>query len=209
MCLHLFFHSFRNCTFPLQMCVCNDSGLSWHFYVNPFVQDDLDALQGELDRMRRDQQSQIEALESKIQQSNQKHLEEVAFFQKLLKEREESDRQRESERDRLAELASAKESSEQVCQGLEAQLEVLRSQLETIQEQRSQEIVEGQEGLQKELTDAQQEVENLKEELIQKSLQHEEEMRALEEDFEMERDRLLLLHEELTEQLSLKGMTAL
>lgn len=191
------------------MHVCNDSGLSSHLYVNSFVQDDLDALQGELDRITRDQQSQIEALDSQIQQSNHKHQEEVAFFQKLLKEREESDRQRESERDRLTELASAKESSEEVCRGLEAQLEALRTQLETIQEQRSQEIVEGQDGLQKELTDAQQEVENLKEELAQKSLQHEEEMRALEEDFEIERDRLLLLHEELTEQLALKGMTAL
>lgn len=191
------------------MHVCNDSGLSSHSYVNSFVQDDLDALHGELDRITRDQQSQIEALDSQIQQSNHKHQEEVAFFQKLLKEREESDRQRESERDRLTELASAKESSEEVCLGLEAQLEALRTQLETIQEQRSQEIVEGQDGLQKELTDAQQEVENLKEELAQKSLQHEEEMRALEEDFEIERDRLLLLHEELTEQLALKGMTAL
>lgn len=168
------------------------------------AKDDLDALQGELDRITRDQQSQIEALDSQIQQSNHKHQEEVAFFQKLLKEREESDRQRESERDRLTELASAKESSEEVCRGLEAQLEALRTQLETIQEQRSQEIVEGQDGLQKELTDAHQEVENLKEELAQKSLQHEEEMRALEEDFEIERDRLLLLHEELTEQLALK-----
>lgn len=173
-----------------------------------FSQDELDALQGELDRIKREQQSQIEALESQIQESSHKHQEEVAFFQKLLKEREESDRQRESERERLAEVASAKESSEEVCRGLEAQLEALRTQLETIQEQRAQEIAEGQDGLQKELTDAQQEVENLKEELAQKNLQHEEEMRALEEDFEIERDRLLLLQEELTEQLALKGIAA-
>lgn len=174
-----------------------------------FLQDELNALQGELDRIKIEQQSQVEALESQIQQSNHKHQEEVAFFQKLLNEREESDRQRESEREHTAELASAKENSEEVCRGLEAQLVALRSQLETIQEQRSQEIAEGQDGLQKELTDAQQEVENLKEELAQKSQQHEEEMRALEEDFEIERDRLLLLHEELTEQLALKGMAAL
>lgn len=173
------------------------------------MQDELDALQGEYDRITRDHQSQIEALESRIQQSYHKHQEEVAFFQKLLKEREESDRQRETERERLAALTSAKENSEEVCRGLEAQLEMLRTELETIQEQTSQEIVESQEGLQKELTDAQQEVENLKEELAQKNLQHEEEMRALEEDFEMERERLLLLHEELTEQLALKGSTAI
>lgn len=35
-------------------------------------------------------------------------------------------------------------------------------------------------------------------------MQHEEELRSLEEDFEMERERLLLLQEELSEQLALK-----
>lgn len=159
--------------------------------------------------MLEEQQRKIETLESTIKESDLKHQEEMAFFQKLLKEREESDRQWESERERLAELASAKESTEEVCRGLETQLEALRAELEAVQEQKSQEIVEVQEGLQKRLTDAQQEVENLKEELTQKSLQHEEEMRALEEDCEMERERLLLLHEELTEQLALKGIRAL
>jgi hypothetical protein len=51
---------------------------------------------------------------------------------------------------------------------------------------------------------AQQEVQNLREELAQHSVQHEEELRALEEDFEMEKERLLLLQEELSEQLVLK-----
>uniref|UniRef100_A0A3Q3WF18 GRIP domain-containing protein n=1 Tax=Mola mola TaxID=94237 RepID=A0A3Q3WF18_MOLML len=154
---------------------------------------------------------QAKTLESNIEKSNSQHQEEVAFFQKLLKEREESDKERESERERerLAELTSAKESSEEVRHSFEAQLEVLRAELEAIQEQKSQEIVELQEGHQRKLTEAQQEVENLKEELAQKSLQHEEEMRALEEDYEIERERLLLLHEELTEQLALKGITAL
>lgn len=173
------------------------------------MQDELDALQGELDRVLEEHQRKIETLESTIKESDLKHQEEMAFFQKLLKEREESDRQRESERERLAELACAKESTEEVCCGLEAQLEALRAELEAVQEQKSQEIVDVQDDLQKRLTDAQQEVENLKDELTQKSLQHEEEMRALEEDCEMERERLLLLHEELTEQLALKGITAL
>lgn len=173
------------------------------------MQHELDALQGELDRILEEHQRKIETLETTIKESDLKHQEEMAFFQKLLKEREESDRQRESEREHLAELASAKESTEKVCRGLEAQLEALRAELEAVQEQKSQEIVEVQEDLQQKLTDAQQEVENLKEELTQKSQQHEEEMRALEEDCEMERERLLLLHEELTEQLALKGITAL
>lgn len=208
-CQHLFFHHVWKLYISFTDVYLNNFGLSSHPYLHLFLQDEFDTLQGELDCIKREQQSQIEALESQIQQSSHKHQEEVAFFQKLLKKREESDRQRESERERLTELASAKESSEEVCRGLEAQLEALQMQLETIQEQRSQEIAEGRDVLQKELTEAQQEVENLKEELAQKSLQHEEEMRALEEDFEIERDRLLLLHEELTEQLALKGIAAL
>ncbi|KAM9346865.1 GRIP and coiled-coil domain-containing protein 2 [Symphorus nematophorus] len=170
------------------------------------AKDDLVVLQGELDRVIEDQQRKIKTLESSIEESNNKHQEEVAHFQKLLKEREESDRQRESERERarLAEHAGAKESSEEDRRRLEAQLETLRAELEAIQERNSQEIIELQESHQRKLTEAQQEVENLKEELAQKSLQHEEEMRALEEDCEIERERLLLLQEELTEQLALK-----
>lgn len=166
-------------------------------------------LQGELDRVKEDHQKKIKTLESSIEESNNKHREEVAYFQKLLKEREESDRERESERERerLAEHASAKGMAEEVRSCLEAQLETLRAELEALREQKSKEFAELQESYQRDLTEAQQEVENLKEELNQKSLQHEEEMRALEEDCEMERERLLLLHEELTEQLALKGIT--
>ncbi|KAK9537435.1 hypothetical protein VZT92_005053 [Zoarces viviparus] len=167
---------------------------------------DLLVLQGELARVIEDHQRKIKSLESSVEESNNKHQEEVCYFQKLLKEREESDRERESERERerLVEHASAKESAEEVRLCLEAKLESLRAELEATQELKSQEIGELQESRQRELTKTQQDVENLKEELAQKSLQHEDEMRALEEDWEIERERLLLLHEELTEQLALK-----
>lgn len=166
------------------------------------MQDELAVLRGDLDRVIEDHQRKIKTLESSIEQSNNKHQEEVAYFQKLLKDREESDREKQSERERerLAENAS-----DEVRRRLEAQLETVRVELEAIKEGKSQEIIELQESHQRMLTEAQQEVENLKEELAQKSLQHEEEMRALEEDCEIERERLLLLHEELTEQLALKG----
>lgn len=166
-------------------------------------------VQAELDRVITDYQKKIKALESSIEESNTKHQEEVLYFQKLLKEQEESYRESERERKRQAEQAIANESVEEVRCCLEAQLEALRAELEVIKEKKSQGIAELQESHQRELTKAQQEVENLKEELAQKSLQHEDEMRALEEDCEMERERLLLLHEELTEQLALKGKNAL
>uniref|UniRef100_A0A8C5C317 Uncharacterized protein n=1 Tax=Gadus morhua TaxID=8049 RepID=A0A8C5C317_GADMO len=66
-----------------------------------------------------------------------------------------------------------------------------------------------QEHFQKELALAHQDVENFREELTQQGARHQEEMKALEEDCEMERERLLLLHDELTEQLALKGNPAL
>uniref|UniRef100_A0A3Q0QT64 GRIP and coiled-coil domain containing 2 n=1 Tax=Amphilophus citrinellus TaxID=61819 RepID=A0A3Q0QT64_AMPCI len=155
------------------------------------VQDDLAALQSQFDQAIEEHQKKIKALENSIEECTSKHSEEVSHFQKLLKEREASDRERESEREkeRQADVASAKESAEEVRRCLEAQLEALRAELQTVQERNSQEIIELQENHQKELTLAQQEAENLKEELAQKGLQHEEEMRALEEDYEIEREQ--------------------
>lgn len=64
-----------------------------------FVQEELAALQREFDRVIEDRQKNIETLESSIEKSRSKHQEEIAFFQKLLKEREDIDKQRESERE--------------------------------------------------------------------------------------------------------------
>ncbi|CAL9690600.1 unnamed protein product [Knipowitschia caucasica] len=163
--------------------------------------EDMGALQAELDRVIEDHKKKIKILEMSIEESSHKHKEEVDHFQNLLKEREAIDRERESERERERE---AQESSDEVRQSLEAELKSIRAELEAVQKQKSVEMSERQESVQTELTKAQQEVENLREELSQRSMQHEEEIRALEEDFEIERDRLLLLHEELTEQLALK-----
>lgn len=171
------------------------------------MQDKLAALQHELERVVQDHHGKIEMLESSINELNSKHQEEVAVFQNLLKEREEINHQQQSEREmeHSAEVASAKETTEELRRSLESQLDTLRVQLETIQEQKTQEIVELQEEHQKKLTEAQQENENLKEELAQMIMQHEEEMRALEEDCEIERERLLSIQDQLTEQLALKG----
>lgn len=56
-------------------------------------------LHQELDNVKEDHQSKIKALECSIEKSSSKHQEEIAFFQKILKEREEIDKQRESERE--------------------------------------------------------------------------------------------------------------
>lgn len=56
-------------------------------------------LHQELDNVKEDHQSKIKSLECSIEKSSNKHQEEIAFFQKLLKERDEIDKQRESERE--------------------------------------------------------------------------------------------------------------
>lgn len=56
-------------------------------------------LHQELDNAKEDHQSKIKTLECSIEKSSSKHQEEIAFFQKLLKEREEIDEQKESERE--------------------------------------------------------------------------------------------------------------
>lgn len=171
------------------------------------MQDKIAALQQELERVVQDHQRKTEMLESSINDLNSKHQEEVAVLQNLLQEREEMSKQQQREREleHSAEVTSAKETTEELRRSLESQLDTLRVRLETIQEQRTQEMVELQEEHQKKLTEAQQEMENLKEELAQMMTQHEEEMRALEEDSEIERERLLSIQDQLTEQLALKG----
>lgn len=56
-------------------------------------------LQRELDHVIEDRQKKIDTLESSIEKSSSKHQEEVAFFQKVLKEREDIEKQRASERE--------------------------------------------------------------------------------------------------------------
>lgn len=56
-------------------------------------------LQRELDHVTEDRQKKIDTLESSIEKSSSKHQEEVAFFQKVLKEREDIEKQRASERE--------------------------------------------------------------------------------------------------------------
>nr|XP_057938476.1 GRIP and coiled-coil domain-containing protein 2 isoform X2 [Doryrhamphus excisus] len=166
------------------------------------IQDEI----AELGHVIEDHKRTIGTLKLSMEESDNKHQEEVAYFQKLLKEREGRDKERANEREKpcLSEEASVSDDQEHDKCSLEVQLQALRAELEAIQDRNSREIAELQESHQSELTEAQQEVENLKEELAQRSRQHEEELRALEEDCEVERERLLLLQEELTEQLALK-----
>nr|XP_029503920.1 GRIP and coiled-coil domain-containing protein 2-like isoform X2 [Oncorhynchus nerka] len=168
----------------------------------------LATLQGELNQAKEDHQKKMATFEKTMHVSQAKHKEEVEFFQRLLREKDESDREKESEREKEKHREREKEdtnnSVEAVSHSLESQILSLQTELAAAVERSAQEAAVLQEDHQRAQTEAQQEVENLREELAQHSMQHEEELRALEEDFEMERERLLLLQEELSEQLALK-----
>ncbi|XP_042162370.1 GRIP and coiled-coil domain-containing protein 2-like isoform X2 [Oncorhynchus tshawytscha] len=168
----------------------------------------LATLQGELNQAKEDHQEKMATFEKTMHISQAKHKEEVEFFQRLLREKDESDREKESEREkekhREREKEDTNDSVEAVSHSLELQILSLQTELAAAVERSAQEAAVLQDDHQRAQTEAQQEVENLREELAQHSMQHEEELRALEEDFEMERERLLLLQEELSEQLALK-----
>ncbi|XP_024264187.2 GRIP and coiled-coil domain-containing protein 2-like [Oncorhynchus tshawytscha] len=166
----------------------------------------LATLLGELDQAKEDHQKKIAALEKSLDSSQAKHKEEVEFFQRLLRKKEENDREKESEREKekQREREHTNQSVEAVSCSLESQILSLQTELAAALERSAQVASALQVDHQRALTEAQQEVENLREELAQHSVQHEEELRALEEDFEMEKERLLLLQEELSEQLALK-----
>ncbi|XP_071002644.1 GRIP and coiled-coil domain-containing protein 2-like isoform X1 [Oncorhynchus clarkii lewisi] len=166
----------------------------------------LATLLGELDQAKEDHQKKIASLEKSLDSSQAKHKEEVEFFQRLLRKKEENDREKESEREKekQREREHTNQSVEAVSCSLESQILSLQTELAAALERSAQVASVLQEDHQRALTEAQQEVENLREELAQHSVQHEEELRALEEDFEMEKERLLLLQEELSEQLALK-----
>uniref|UniRef100_A0A4W5QI54 GRIP domain-containing protein n=1 Tax=Hucho hucho TaxID=62062 RepID=A0A4W5QI54_9TELE len=162
----------------------------------------LATLQEELNQAKEDHQKKMATFEKTMHVSQAKHKEEVEFFQRLLREKDESDREKEKHRER--EKEDTNDSVDAVSHSLESQILSLQTELAAAVERSALEAAALQEDHQRAQTEAQQEVENLREELAQHSMQHEEELRALEEDFEMERERLLLLQEELSEQLALK-----
>ncbi|XP_036396039.1 GRIP and coiled-coil domain-containing protein 2 isoform X1 [Megalops cyprinoides] len=166
-------------------------------------------LQEELDQINAEHMKEMENLKQTINISHAKHKEEVERLVKLLKETEESKQieelqQQEADRSLKAELERVRQSYEDKLSGLQQQLEVTS-------EERGAEMEQLKEDHQAALSESQKEVERLREDLLRMGKAHEEEVRELTEqleasaaDFEMERERLLLLQDELTEQLAQK-----
>ena len=149
----------------------------------------MDQLQGQLDSQKEDHQRQMETLQGSIEELNGNHQKELAQLQNLLTD---------YYKPKCSDSSCPSEAG-QPC--LQDQIKTLVAEMEAAHH--------SQEHFQKELELAHHDIENLREELTQQGTRHLEEMKALEEDCEMERERLLLLHDELTEQLALKGKPVL
>ncbi|XP_052004956.1 GRIP and coiled-coil domain-containing protein 2 [Xyrauchen texanus] len=100
---------------------------------------------------------------------------------------------------------------EATCHDYQSKISQIQKELEEAKYQLTTEIETLKDSHQSSLTESQQEIENLQQEMERLSKQYEDDVRDLEEQlelnaaaFERERERLLLLQEELTEQLSLK-----
>lgn len=98
-----------------------------------------------------------------------------------------------------------------VCGEYESKICRYQRELEESKRQFTAEIEALKDSQQMSLTESQQEIENLQQEIHRLNRQYEDDVRELEEqlemnaaDFEKERERLLLLHDELSEQLALK-----
>ncbi|KAI1899354.1 hypothetical protein AGOR_G00060920 [Albula goreensis] len=166
-------------------------------------------LQEELEQTSTDHLRKMEDLKQTLGLCQAKHKDEVESLQTLLKEKEESHlgqelQQQEAMREVEARLESIQQSYEGQLSGLQGELEAAVEKRRAVEEH----VREEQQEL---VLKYQAEVQSLREEAERMRIAHEEEVRDLTEhleastaDFEMERERLLLLQDELTEQLALK-----
>ncbi|KAJ8415159.1 hypothetical protein AAFF_G00008570 [Aldrovandia affinis] len=176
------------------------------------AQDALDKvarLQELLEQTSTDHLREMEDLKQTMDVSHAKYKEEVETLRTLLKEKGEKEQAEEQkQQEAVRELKARLES---VGRSYEDQLSGLRCELETAGEERRAEEERLQEDRQTVLSRCQAEAQSLRDEADRMRSAHEEEVRELTEqleasaaDFEMERERLLLLQDELTEQLALK-----
>ncbi|XP_053352366.1 GRIP and coiled-coil domain-containing protein 2 [Clarias gariepinus] len=161
------------------------------------------ALQEKLLHAEIDHTEKIKHLEEQFQNSETKYREELEALKKVASENEEIQRHRLQE-DFNANIEMVRQEYERKISDLEQNLELTRKELKTENEglQETHHIT---------LQLKQEEIENLQETISKLSKQHEDEVSYLEEqleisaaDFDIERERLLQMQEELSEQMALK-----
>ncbi|KAI4893681.1 hypothetical protein NFI96_020055 [Prochilodus magdalenae] len=165
--------------------------------------ENVSALQEQLDHVNKEHIKKMKAMEKNMEISEAKHREELKKWESDQKENEETQRQRLME-EFNSNIESIRQEYEKTLSNLQQDMELAKkdwaSETETLTETHKLALKKSQEDL-----------ESLHEEIAKLSKQHEAQVRDLEDQleenaahFEMERERLLLLQDELTEQLALK-----
>ncbi|XP_060731873.1 GRIP and coiled-coil domain-containing protein 2 isoform X1 [Tachysurus vachellii] len=163
----------------------------------------LAALQKKLDHSEKDNTEKIKLMEEQIENTETKYRDELEFFKKMSNENEEIQRCRLQE-DFNSQIQAIRQEYESKISDLEQSLELSEKEWITDKEALK-------ETHQKTLLKTQEDFDSFKEMISRLNKQHEDEVRYLEEqleinaaDFDMERERLLLVQEELSEQIALK-----
>ncbi|XP_049340931.1 GRIP and coiled-coil domain-containing protein 2 [Astyanax mexicanus] len=166
----------------------------------------LAALREEVKLTSAEHAEKIRIMEQMLQTSESKYKEQIESFKKMESEQNEKE---EIQRRRMTEEFTSNVQS--LRQEYETKISNLQQDLELAKKEWTAETEAQIKVLQTELKESQDGSASLCEEMARLSVRHEAELRDLEEQlevnaahFEMERERLLLLNEELAEQLALK-----
>ncbi|KAL7881171.1 hypothetical protein AOLI_G00080190 [Acnodon oligacanthus] len=168
--------------------------------------ENVSALQEKLDHANKEHMEKMKVMENNFETSEAKYREELESFKNRESEQKESE---ETRRQRLTDEFNS--SVEAIRQEYEKTISGMQLDLETAKKEWAAETEALTEAHKTALQKSQEDLESLHEEITRLSKQHEAELRDLEEQleenaahFEMERERLLLIQEELSEQLAVK-----
>lgn len=166
----------------------------------------MDKLQEKLDQVQNEHLTKVDVLQKAIDTEEAKHKQDLESVQQLMKEKtEDEQKQKQRETDEL------KTNLEEIHKSYKDKITSMQKELEMVKSERLAETELLKVDHLKALTESRRELEDIQEELANVRQLHEDEVRdlmlQLEEnaaDFEMERERLLLLQDELSEQLAMK-----
>ncbi|KAL7866308.1 hypothetical protein SRHO_G00115550 [Serrasalmus rhombeus] len=168
--------------------------------------ENVSALQEKLDHAKKEHMEKMKVMENNFETSEAKYREELESSKNRESEQKESE---ETRRQRLTDEFNS--SAEAIRREYEKTISGLQLDLETAKKEWAAETEALTESHKTALRKSQEDLESLHEEITRLSKQHEAELRDLEEQleenaahFEMERERLLLIQEELSEQLAVK-----
>lgn len=169
----------------------------------------MEKLQEKLDQVQNEYLSKMDVLQKTIDTGEAKHKEDLECVQQLMKDKIEDEKVNEQQKQR--EIDELKANLEEIHKSYEDKITGLQEELAKVKSEGLAEAEMLKVDHLKALSESRRDLEEVQEELANVRHLHEEEVRdlmlQLEEnaaDFEMERDRLLLLQDELSEQLAMK-----